>query len=120
MASDPQVRRAAFVHHWRLLGCHGTPRSPQFYDTATLGSFCRQHALGHCDSLSALAVRHSASLHELKRLNLLMSEHSLHSRTHIYTPGACVHMYVCLLYVVCLSVQLRLVEQETALVQHPR
>jgi len=42
-----QVRRAAFIHHWQLLGCHGEPRQQQFYEVCDAGP-----ALGgkHCTS----------------------------------------------------------------------
>jgi LysM repeat protein len=40
------------------------------------------------DSLQALAVRHGVTVPCLKRVNNLMSDHALHSRTQLYIPGA--------------------------------
>jgi hypothetical protein len=37
VASDPQVRRAAFLHNWQLLGCHGMPRQLQFFEVSRQG-----------------------------------------------------------------------------------
>eukprot|EP00879_Flechtneria_rotunda_P004941 GHRR01005215.1.p1 GENE.GHRR01005215.1~~GHRR01005215.1.p1 ORF type:complete len:254 (+),score=72.86 GHRR01005215.1:157-918(+) len=88
VASDPQVRRAAFVHHWGLRGCLGKPRQPQFLETATLLCFAYQHMVQHADSLQMLAVRYGTDLPMLKRVNNLMTDHSLHSRTHLFIPVA--------------------------------
>eukprot|EP00879_Flechtneria_rotunda_P015610 GHRR01016325.1.p1 GENE.GHRR01016325.1~~GHRR01016325.1.p1 ORF type:complete len:226 (+),score=72.59 GHRR01016325.1:157-834(+) len=65
VASDPQVRRAAFVHHWGLRGCLGKPRQPQFLETATLLCFAYQHMVQHADSLQMLAVRYVANKQDL-------------------------------------------------------
>ncbi|KAF8058099.1 F-box protein [Scenedesmus sp. PABB004] len=85
-ASERDVRRAAFLRHWGLAGCTGQPRQPAFYETAAPHSFARAHAVARGDSLAALAVRSGQDVHSIKRANNLMSDHSLHSRTHIFIP----------------------------------
>lgn len=51
-------------------------------------SFVREHVVARTDSLQMLAVRHGVSVPCLKRVNNLMSDHALHSRTQLYIPGA--------------------------------
>uniref|UniRef100_A0A383VBY3 F-box domain-containing protein n=1 Tax=Tetradesmus obliquus TaxID=3088 RepID=A0A383VBY3_TETOB len=88
VASDLQVRKASFIRHWQLLGVHGQPRQLQFFETAALASFVRQHVVLRTDTLQMLAVRHGLDVPGLKRVNNLMTEHSLHSRTHLFIPVA--------------------------------
>jgi hypothetical protein len=55
--------------------------------TAGLSSFVRQHVVLRTDTLQMLAVRHGIDVPGLKRVNNLMTDHSLHSRTHLFIPG---------------------------------
>jgi hypothetical protein len=57
--------------------------------TASLSSFVRQHVVLRTDTLQMLAVRHGIDVPGLKRVNNLMTDHSLHSRTHLFIPGGC-------------------------------
>lgn len=56
--------------------------------TAAVTSFVREHAVQRSDTLQMLAVRHGVTVPCLKRLNNLMSDHALHSRTQLFIPGA--------------------------------
>lgn len=57
--------------------------------TATLSSFVHRHEVGPTDSLQRLAVRYGSTLPAIKRVNNLMTDHSLHSRAYVYVPGGC-------------------------------
>lgn len=85
-ASDQQVRVAAFLRHWQLAACCGQPKQAAFLETAGLSSFVVQHQVSRTDTLTMLAVRHGCSVADVKRVNQLMSEHSLHSRHCVYVP----------------------------------
>lgn len=54
---------------------------------ASLINFVYQHTVQRTDTLQMLAVRHNTDVPSLKRLNNIISEHSLHSRTNIFIPG---------------------------------
>ncbi|KAG2494445.1 hypothetical protein HYH03_007497 [Edaphochlamys debaryana] len=86
VASSLEVRRAVFVRQWRLGGLLGEPRSPSFMDSATLSHFVRRHPVCRTDTLPSLAVRHGCAVTAIKRLNNLISDHSLHSRTAVFLP----------------------------------
>lgn len=60
---------------------------PCAMQTASVPSFVRQHAVVRTDTLQMLAVRHGIDVPTLKRVNNLMTDHSLHSRTHLFIPG---------------------------------
>lgn len=64
-------------------------RVPAMLQTAALASFVRQHVVLRTDTLQMLAVRHGTDVPGLKRVNNLMTEHSLHSRSHLFIPGVC-------------------------------
>ncbi|KAG2435804.1 hypothetical protein HXX76_007000 [Chlamydomonas incerta] len=72
--------------HWRLGGLVGEPRNASLLDTATLGHFVSRHEVARGDSPTSLAVRYGVSVTAIKRLNNLISDHSLHSRTAVYIP----------------------------------
>jgi hypothetical protein len=55
--------------------------------TAAVTSFVREHVMQRADSLQMLAVRHGVTVPCLKRVNNLMSDHALHSRTSLFIPG---------------------------------
>lgn len=55
--------------------------------TAAETSFVRQHQVLRTDTLQMLAVRHGVTVPCLKRVNNLMTDHALHSRTHLFIPG---------------------------------
>lgn len=55
--------------------------------TAAVTSFVREHVVQRADSLQMLAVRHGVTVPCLKRVNNLMSDHALHSRTSLFIPG---------------------------------
>ncbi|KAG2451221.1 hypothetical protein HYH02_003828 [Chlamydomonas schloesseri] len=85
-ATSPEVRRSCFITHWRLGGLVGEPRNPSLLDTATLGHFVSRHEVARGDSPTSLAVRYGVSVTAIKRLNNIISDHSLHSRTAVYIP----------------------------------
>jgi LysM repeat protein len=57
--------------------------------TATPSSFARWHQVQRFDTLQMLAVKYGLDLPTLKRTNNLMTDHSIHSRTHLFVPGQC-------------------------------
>lgn len=69
-----------------LAPCLCFPTCPN-HQTAAVTSFVREHVVQRADSLQMLAVRHGVSVPCLKRVNNLMSDHALHSRTQLYIPG---------------------------------
>lgn len=85
-ASSMEVRRSAFVRHWRLGSLVGELRNPVLLESASLSHFVRRHAVQRSDSLQAVAVRYGSCVTAIKRLNNIMSDHSLHSRTEVYVP----------------------------------
>ncbi|GIL55094.1 hypothetical protein Vafri_10711 [Volvox africanus] len=87
-ASSTEVRRAAFMKHWRLAGLVGSARNPTILDTAALGQFVRRHVVCRGDTLTGLAVRHGCEVTTIMRLNNLISYHSLHSRENVFLPVA--------------------------------
>ncbi|GIM03592.1 hypothetical protein Vretimale_8315 [Volvox reticuliferus] len=86
-ASSTEVRRAAFMQHWRLAGLVGSARNPMILDTAALGHFVRRHVVRRGDTLTGLAVCHGCEVTTIMRLNNLISYHSLHSREDVFLPG---------------------------------
>ncbi len=50
-------------------------------------AFVTRWSYGSVESISALAVAANVPTAQLKRTNNLMSEHSLHSRDHLFVPG---------------------------------
>ncbi|GIL82764.1 hypothetical protein Vretifemale_11689, partial [Volvox reticuliferus] len=87
-ASSTEVRRAAFMQHWRLAGLVGSARNPMILDTAALGHFVRRHVVRRGDTLTGLAVCHGCEVTTIMRLNNLISYHSLHSREDVFLPVA--------------------------------
>eukprot|EP00198_Chlamydomonas_reinhardtii_P002777 XP_001692113.1 predicted protein [Chlamydomonas reinhardtii] len=85
-ATSPEVRRSCFMTHWRLGGLVGEPRNASLLDTATLGHFVSRHEVARGDSPTSLAVRYGVSVTAVKRLNNLISDHSLLSRSAVYIP----------------------------------
>lgn len=55
--------------------------------TIALASFVMLHHVQRTDTLQMLAVRYGVDVTTIKRVNNLMSDHSLHSRQHLYIPG---------------------------------
>eukprot|EP00877_Chromochloris_zofingiensis_P003472 jgi/Chrzof1/13125/Cz07g20230.t1 len=87
-ATHPEVRRRSFLRHWRLNDCRGTARQKHFMETIALASFVMLHHVQRTDTLQMLAVRYGVDVTTIKRVNNLMSDHSLHSRQHLYIPVA--------------------------------
>lgn len=52
-----------------------------------LSRFVKRHELVAGDSVMGLALRYSVDVPQLKRLNNLITDHTLVSRSHIYIPG---------------------------------
>ena len=55
----------------------------------TLGqsAFVKQRPCSSLDTVSSLAVACDTDVASLKQINNLYSEHSLHSREHVFVPG---------------------------------
>ncbi|KAK9801923.1 hypothetical protein WJX73_005208 [Symbiochloris irregularis] len=83
---DSMVRRDIFLRFWGLSRLVSEPRSPAFYLEATLSHFAFKHDCQPRDSLTGIAVKYNVGVHELKRLNNLMTDFSLHARSHVHIP----------------------------------
>ncbi|GBF88813.1 hypothetical protein Rsub_01714 [Raphidocelis subcapitata] len=97
LAAAAAALEPAFLRHWGLAsvslpppGAPAPPRRPGFIETAALGSFVRAHAVaGRGDSFSSLAIRYGVTPQAIKRLNNVISDHSICSRVEIFVPVAC-------------------------------
>jgi hypothetical protein len=81
------------MHHpcRRLAGLSaavGAPRRAGFLECATLASFVRLHPVSRTDSFLSLAVRYGVHPTAVKRVNGMISDHSLHSRLEVFVPVA--------------------------------
>lgn len=74
-----------FLSRWQLAGVGVPPPSPTAY-LASLRHFTARQTVAARDTLSALAVRHGTDTGTLRRLNNIISDHTLASRTEIFVP----------------------------------
>mmetsp|Transcript_11767 Transcript_11767/g.35286 ORF Transcript_11767/g.35286 Transcript_11767/m.35286 type:complete len:270 (+) Transcript_11767:109-918(+) len=75
-----------FQEQWCLDSVTGRPRALGSLLKLGRDSFVTRRSCGSVESISALAVAANVPTAQLKRTNSLMSEHSLHSRDHIFVP----------------------------------
>lgn len=75
-----------FVARYRLAGIAQPPPSPLDYARVRTDAFALYHPLRGRDSLAAIAVRYGADLPMLRRVNNVMSDHSLACRAALFVP----------------------------------
>ena len=75
-----------FLERWKICSVDVEPPSPAAFNCG-LCHFVRCHTLSSSDSLSSLAVRYRTDTASLRRLNNIITDHTLASRTEIYIPG---------------------------------
>jgi LysM repeat protein len=75
-----------FMRRWGVASIQGQP-SVAALATADLRHFVFQHTVERHDTLAGIALRHNADPHVLRRINNVLSERTLASRTHIFVPG---------------------------------
>jgi hypothetical protein len=68
----------SFVYNCMLFAC---------LQLSSPKGFAWQHEVQKTDTLPALAVRYMCDVTSLKRMNNMITEHSLHSRHIVYVPG---------------------------------
>lgn len=84
-----QALTESFRRHWRLASvaaADGAPRRPGFLERATLHSFATAHKVSRSDTFASLAVRYGVDMPSIKRVNQVISDHSLYSRFVVYVP----------------------------------
>lgn len=80
------VLQEGFKARWGVLAVEQPPSAAPLYAAARPASFVLCHRLQPRESLAGLAVRHGTDVEALKRLNNLMSEGALGSRSLLYVP----------------------------------
>ncbi|KAL4457904.1 hypothetical protein ABPG75_012769 [Micractinium tetrahymenae] len=81
------VLEEAFKQRWGVTAVVTPPPSAPMYAAARPAAFVLCHRLsGRGDTLCSLALRHGTDVVELKRLNNLISDGALASRSHLYVP----------------------------------
>lgn len=79
--------RAAFGRKWALARVAGAPNDRSFWQKARLDSFAAEHKpLRPGDTLAKLALKHGVAMHELKRMNGVMNDTALATRTRALIP----------------------------------
>eukprot|EP00898_Chlorokybus_atmophyticus_P004137 jgi/Chlat1/4724/Chrsp30S00370 len=72
---------------WELRGVEGYPSHPSFwFARGAERTFAIAHTVKHGDTLARIAVRYGVDVAEVKRHNMLMSDHALHSRARVLIP----------------------------------
>jgi len=79
--------REAFARKWGLARVAGAPKDKSFRQRARLDSFATEHKpLRAGDTLAKLALKHGVAMHELKRMNGVMNDTALATRTRALIP----------------------------------
>lgn len=86
IASDREIKTAAFMAPWKLKDVVGNPSSGSFWRDNRLSKFAISHRLVRGDSVASLAVKYSVQVMDIKRLNNMMSEHGMYSRERMLIP----------------------------------
>ncbi|GMG99720.1 hypothetical protein Nepgr_001560 [Nepenthes gracilis] len=86
LASDREIQTAAFKAPWKLKDVLGTPSSGSFWRDNSLGKFAVSHRLVRFDTVARLAVKYSVQVRDIKRLNNMMSDHGIYSRSRLLVP----------------------------------
>lgn len=89
------ILRDRFLEQWGISDISGSPPpSPTAFTSCRLANFYRLHPVIAGESLSTIALKHGTDVSTLRRVNNIISDHTLASRTEIYVPGKNVSMKV--------------------------
>ncbi|KAF5206757.1 F-box protein [Thalictrum thalictroides] len=86
VASDREIQTSAFKSPWKLKDVIGNPSSTSFWRDNSLNRFAISHRLLRGDTVTSLAVKYSAQVVDIKRLNNMMSDHGIYSRERLLIP----------------------------------
>lgn len=86
MARDWQVRSQCFIKFWKLAGLACDNQTSGFLEAVTLAHFVLKHPVKKGETLPMLAVKYGVDVTTLKRMNNIMTDHSLMSRIVVYIP----------------------------------
>jgi hypothetical protein len=82
------ILRDRFFLQWNISGMLGSsPPSPTAFSTCRLGNFYFCHPVLSGESLSSIALKHQTDVSTLRRVNNIISDHTLVSRTEVFVPG---------------------------------
>jgi LysM domain len=82
------ILKARFCQKWKITGVSGSlPPSPTAFTTCRLGNFYRRHLVVSGENLSSIALKHGTDVSTLRRVNNIITDHTLMSRTEVYVPG---------------------------------
>ncbi|KAG7669424.1 hypothetical protein Ndes2437B_g05593 [Nannochloris sp. 'desiccata'] len=81
------ILRDRFCLRWNICGiAGGSPPSPTAFSTCRLCNFYLGHPVVSGESLSSIALKHQTDVSTLRRVNNIISDHTLVSRTEIFVP----------------------------------
>lgn len=87
-AHNPELWAASFVRKWELDSISSSDFSP--VSTSFWASkdpfFVLPHAVSGTDTVAGLAVRYNVQVMELRRVNNMMSDHGIYSRSRLLIP----------------------------------
>lgn len=103
-AAADAVLLSRFLSRWGLAGVGTPPPSPTAYLASQRHFTAAAAVAARGDTLSALALRHGTDPGTLRRLNNIISDHTLASRTEIFVPvGAAEALAGCVVDFRCLA-----------------
>ncbi len=76
-----------FLRRWPVAGLATAPPAPTCLVPIKLEHFVVRHVVGRGDSLARIAVKHGTTVPVVKRLNNILSDHTLMTRDAIFVPG---------------------------------
>lgn len=77
-----------FLERWGAAALVGSPPPAPALASAQLQHFAWRHQVGAGDTLARIAVKYGTTTASVKRLNNLMTDHSLATRDAVYIAGA--------------------------------
>ncbi|KAK8962187.1 F-box protein [Platanthera guangdongensis] len=92
VASDREVRERAFREPWKVRKLLGSPSSAGFWRYPGLNRFAISHRLLRGDTVTALALKYSVQVMDIKRLNNMISDHGIYSRERLLIPISNPHL----------------------------
>jgi hypothetical protein len=88
------ILRERFIERWGICGIERLPPSPAAYVCCQLHHFVFAHTLaGSAESLPTLAVRYNVQLAALRRLNNILNDRAVSSRTAVLIPASKSHLH---------------------------
>eukprot|EP00271_Cylindrocystis_brebissonii_P012849 TRINITY_DN32364_c0_g1_i1.p1 TRINITY_DN32364_c0_g1~~TRINITY_DN32364_c0_g1_i1.p1 ORF type:complete len:433 (-),score=73.02 TRINITY_DN32364_c0_g1_i1:749-2047(-) len=77
----------AFVAAWKLRSVAGRPSSTAFWrGTVLTQMFALSHEVLRTDTVAGLAVKYNVQVMDIRRQNMMMSDHGIHSRRRVLIP----------------------------------